>query len=238
MAIFIISDLHLDIKTGEKSMEVFGHRWKNYTDRLQQNWRAVVSTGDTVVIPVDISWALTTEEAVDDLRWIASLPGKKLLMKGNHDFWWSTVSKMKRLLKKENIEGIDFLYNNAVEVENVILAGSRGWFTDASMQHVCGDVNYRKIVNRETTRLKLSLDAAKKLQNDSSREIVVFFHFPPLWGEFRCNELLELLCDYRIRRCFFGHIHGCYAQGGSFEWNEIQFRMVSADYLDFLPLLL
>ena len=236
MAVFVIADLHLDTVTNEKSMEVFGNRWQGYIEKIQKNWTRVVSDDDTVIIPGDISWALTTEDALADLKWIDALPGKKIIMKGNHDFWWSTLSKMRRFFCENCINSIDILYNNALEVENYIIAGSRGWFVDKSVQPSKSvSADYDKIVNREVIRLKLSLDEAKKLSESTGKEIIAFFHFPPVWSDFECIEILETLREYNVSRCYFGHIHGCYAQGGVFKWENIEFRMISADFLDFLP---
>ena len=235
MAIFAIADLHLDTQSNEKSMEVFGNRWHHYVDKIQKNWTRVVSDSDTVIIAGDISWALNLEAALPDLKWIDSLPGHKILMKGNHDFWWSTVSKMTKAIQENQLQTIGFLSNNAIEVENYILAGSRGWFTDRSMQNASQDVDYAKIMNREVVRLKMSLDAANTLRTHSEKEILVFLHFPPIWGDFRCEEILHLLHQYEIKRCYFGHIHGTYHLPSSFSEEEIEFRMISADYLDFLP---
>ena len=238
MAIFAIADLHLDTKSNQKSMEVFGNRWKDYVNKIQKNWIRVVSPTDTVVIPGDISWALNLEEALADLQWINELPGKKILMKGNHDFWWSTASKMQRFFNENNITSIDILNNNAFEVEQAIVAGSRGWFTDRSMQTSAQQVDYSKIINREIIRLRMSLDYAKKLQEQSGKEMIVFLHFPPIWGDFQCDEILQLLQDYKIQRCYFGHIHSCYTAPAVFQQNGIEFRIVSADYLDFIPQIL
>lgn len=235
MAIFVIADLHLDTKSNEKSMEVFGNRWKNYVNKLQKNWKLVVKDTDTVIVPGDISWALNLDEALCDLQWIDALPGKKILMKGNHDFWWSTSSKMKKFFCENCINTIDILNNTAIEVENYILAGSRGWFTDRSMQTASQDVDYAKIMNREIIRLGMSLDAAQKLKKESGKEILVFLHFPPLWGEFRCEEILSLLKQHEIKRCYFGHIHSSYQLPSSFTENDIRFQLISADYLDFTP---
>ena len=236
MAVFVIADLHLDTVTNEKSMEVFGNRWQGYIEKIQKNWTRVVSDDDTVIIPGDISWALTTEDALADLKWIDALPGRKIIMKGNHDFWWSTLSKMRRFFCENCINSIDILYNNALEVENYIVAGSRGWFVDKSVQPTKSvNADYEKIVNREVIRLRLSLDEAKKLSEGTGKEIIAFFHFPPVWSDFECVEILETLKEYNVSRCYFGHIHGCYVQGGVFKWENIEFRMISADFLDFLP---
>ncbi len=235
MAVFVIADLHLATANSQKSMEVFGKRWKNYIERIRTNWNAVVSDGDTVIVPGDISWGLTTEDALADLLWLDSLNGKKVIMKGNHDFWWSTVSKLNTFFNTHGIRSISLLNNNALEIEDYIIAGSRGWFTDRSMQNAEENVDYDKIVNRETIRLKMSLDAAVKLKGDSNKEILVFLHFPPVWSDFICKPIIDLLKAYNIQRCYFGHIHGNYALPASFEYEAMRFFMISADFLDFLP---
>lgn len=239
MSLFVISDLHLDILTNEKSMEVFGEKWKDYTKRIQKNWSAVVSENDTVIIPGDISWALNLETSLNDLKWINDLPGKKILMKGNHDFWWSTVTKMKRFFAENNLNTFDILHNNAIETESYILAGSRGWFVDKAVQpQKTTTVDYEKILNREQIHLRMSLNEAKKIQEKNNKEILVFFHFPPIWSDFKCEELLNILNEYNISRVFFGHIHGSYNHSSYFEYNGIQFRMISADFIDFIPQLI
>lgn len=235
MAIFAIADLHLDTQSNEKSMEIFGNRWKSYVDKLQKNWKSVVRGEDTVIIPGDISWALNLESALPDLKWIDALPGKKILMKGNHDFWWSTLSKMRKAFEEHDIQSLQILNNNAFELERYIVAGSRGWFTDRSMQNAAQGVDYAKIINREIIRLRMSLNCARTLQGQSQKEILVFLHFPPLWGDFCCEEILTLLKEYEITRCYFGHIHGCYTTPSYFIAHGIRFQMISADYLDFMP---
>ncbi len=238
MAVFVIADLHLDTKSNQKSMEVFGNRWNGYVNKIQKNWKKIVTENDTVIIPGDISWALNLDAAIHDLRWINELPGRKILMKGNHDFWWSTASKMQKFFCENCINTIDILNNNAIEIENYILAGSRGWFTDRSMQTASQEVDYAKIINREVIRLRMSLDAAKKLRDVSKKELLVFLHFPPIWGDFRCEEIIALLQEYEIVRCYFGHIHSCYNVPSSFEEKGIRFQLISADYLDFVPQIL
>jgi predicted phosphohydrolase len=235
MSLFVISDLHLS-SDGKKSMEKFGSRWKGYTEKLARNWMRVVSPEDTVIIPGDISWALKLEDSLEDLKFLDSLPGTKYIGKGNHDFWWSTVSKMRKFFCENGITTIDFLYNNAIELDSFIAAGSRGWFVDKTVQpQKSVNADYSKIVNREVIRLKLSLDEAKKLSDATGKEIIVFFHFPPVWSDFECKEILNVLKEYNISRCYFGHIHGCYSQGSVFKWENIEFRMISADFLGFLP---
>ena len=241
MSLFAISDLHLSI--GEeinKPMEVFGARWNGYVKKLEKNWRAVVTDNDDVVVAGDISWALKLDQALPDLKFIDSLPGTKYIGKGNHDFWWSTASKMHKLFEENDIKTIKILYNNAYRLPSFIICGTRGWFTDKLHQNVVGEVDYDKIVNRELLRLKLSLDEAKKLQSDCPElEILVFLHFPPVHGDFSCPEIVELLKEYGIKRCFYGHIHGAYNLPRSFVHEGIQMIMTSADHLNFaaLPIL-
>ena len=235
MSVFVIADLHLATVNKQKSMEIFGKRWKNYIEKLRDNWCAVVTENDTVIIPGDISWGLATSDALDDLLWLDSLPGKKIIMKGNHDFWWSTASKLNAFFEENKITSLTLLNNNAIEAENYIIAGSRGWFTDKSMQNTDEKVDYAKIINRETIRLRMSLDAAVKLKGDTKKEIVAFLHFPPIWGDFVCEPILKLLDEYKIQRCYLGHIHGSYTVPAAFEYNGIKFYIISADYLDFLP---
>ena len=235
MAIYAIADLHLDTRSNQKSMEIFGNRWKDYVIKIQKNWNKLIKETDTVIIPGDISWALNLNEATDDLQWIEALPGRKILLKGNHDFWWNTASKMQQFFCENCITSIGILNNTAFEVENYIIAGSRGWFTDASMQNTTQKIDYSKIINREAVRLRLSLEAAKKLQNQSNKEILVFLHFPPVWGDFRCEEILSLLKEFDITRCYFGHIHSTYTVPSAFFENGVRFQIISADYLDFIP---
>ena len=238
MAVYVISDLHLATANVEKSMEVFGKRWIDYIEKLRSRWTRLVTDADTVVIPGDISWGLAMEDALDDLLWIDSLPGKKIIMKGNHDFWWSTLSKLNKFFEKNQIKTISVLNNNAYEVEDYIIAGSRGWFTDKSMQNVEEDVDYDKIVNREAMRLRLSLTQASNLAADSGKEIIVFLHFPVVWSDYVCLPILNVLKEFNIKRCFFGHIHGNYNHPTVFKYEEIEFNIISADFLDFIPKIL
>ena len=235
MSVFVMADLHLATANSQKSMEVFGLRWKNYIEKIRANWSAVVTDSDTVIVPGDISWGLTTADALADLLWLEKLPGKKILMKGNHDFWWSTVSKLGAVFEANDISSISLLNNNAIELDDFIVAGSRGWFTDKSMQNTNETVDYEKIVNRETIRLGLSLDAASKLSEKTGKEIIVFLHFPPIWSDFVCQPIIDLLKKHNIKRCYFGHIHGNYSQPDAFVYENIKFSLISADFLDFIP---
>ena len=237
MAVFVISDLHLStLQSTNKSMEVFGRRWDGYTSRLKSNWQRLVSDTDTVIIPGDISWALSLEEAESDLKFIASLPGRKILGKGNHDFWWTTMKKHEAFFAERGIEGISFLFNNAVRVENYIIAGTRGWYMDEDAKNAPDNADFQKLVARESQRLKLSLDAAKRLKEDNPEcEIIAFMHFPPFWNGRASEPLIDILCEYGVKRVYFGHIHGNYTVEPTLEYASIKMSLVSADYLDFIP---
>lgn len=243
MSIFVMGDLHLSTNQAtNKSMEVFGKRWQNYMQRIKANWEAVVTPADTVVIPGDISWAMQLEEALPDLLYIESLPGQKLIGKGNHDFWWATNAKMYRFLEEHQISSIRFMNNQAYRVENQILCGTRGWFLDPKQQVTVGDVDYQKIVNREVIRLGLSLDDALRIQKEVqvaegvTLPITVFLHFPPVWTDFICREILDTLHQYHIASCYFGHIHGMYSHPRSFVFEDITMTLASSDFLDFHPI--
>ena len=167
MSVYVIADLHLCTDNESKSMEVFGNRWKDYKNRIQTNWNKLVAPEDTVIIPGDISWALTLQDAISDLKFIDSLNGKKIIMKGNHDFWWSSVTKMNALFSELSISSISVLNNNALEVEDYIITGSRGWFIDPSVQTKNVNADFEKVNNRELIRLKIGLEAAQKMKEET-----------------------------------------------------------------------
>ncbi len=236
MALYTISDLHLStLGSTNKSMEVFGQRWQNYISRIECNWRALVTENDTVIIPGDISWALTLDEAESDLKFIDALPGKKLLGKGNHDFWWMTMAKHKSFFEEKKITTIDFLYNNAYECEDYIIAGSRGWFFDQA-QNMPKNTDFDKLINREKMRLKMSLDAAMTLkENAPLKEILVFMHFPPYREGAEVREFTSLIKEYGVKRVFYGHIHGAYSAPPFETHDGVQYINVACDYLKFIP---
>lgn len=236
MSVFAISDLHLStLDSTNKSMEVFGKRWENYTERIKNNWCRLVRDTDTVIIPGDISWALSLDEALSDLKFIDSLPGKKILGKGNHDFWWTTMRKHQAFLERNGLSTLSFLFNNAYEVDGLIVAGTRGWYYDEDATNAPDGVDFKKLVSRETGRLRTSLNAAVALRGESDKEIVVFTHFPPYWNETPSEETLVLLSEYGIKRVFFGHIHGNYTVPSRFEYKGIEMSLISADFLEFTP---
>ena len=236
MALFTIADLHLSCAS-DHPMDVFGARWKDYTKKISERWRAVVCDSDTVVLPGDISWAMNLAGAREDFAFLDALPGQKLLGKGNHDFWWDTATKCNRFFEENGFKTLSLLYNNAYVVEDFIVCGTRGWFLEKTQQQTVGEVDYEKISNRERERLKLSLDAAKRLAvgEHADKEIVVFLHFPPLFGEFISPEMLDLMRAYGVKRCYFGHIHGKYTLPQRGDHEGLQLFLISSDYLDFYP---
>jgi len=235
MSLFSIADLHLSLSV-DKPMDKFGSRWQGYTEKLEKRWRAVVTDEDTVIVPGDISWGIDLEEALADFKLIDSLPGKKIIGKGNHDYWWSTVTKMKAFFEEHSITTIDFLYNNAFETPEAIIAGTRGWYVEEKLQ-VTETADYEKIVARENQRLEISLRQAQRLRGDSDKPILVYFHFPPVFKSFRCDEFIETMKKYGIQKCYFGHIHSNYLIPRSVECDGILMTIISADYLDFVPMI-
>ena len=235
MAVWTIADLHL-AHAVNKPMNKFGHRWTGHTEKIEKRWRAIVEDGDTVVVPGDISWGMTLEEAREDLLFIDRLPGKKLLSRGNHDYWWASLAKMRALFEECGITTVEFVQNSAYLAENIIVAGSRGWYIEQRLQNTPMPTDYEKIVNRECLRIGMSLDEADKLKTENpDAETVVFLHFPPVFGDFVCEPVVEVLKSRGIRNCYFGHIHGVYNVPGNFEYEGIRMHLISADFVDFYP---
>ncbi len=228
MSLYAISDLHLAIFNKEKSMEVF-QGWEDYTKRLEKNWKALINDNDDIVVIGDISWALKLEQARDDLAFLDSLPGRKFLIKGNHDLWWSSRKKIETFFEKNNFNTLNIIYNNAYVSNNVAICGSRGWLYDSKSQ---AD---KKILLREAGRLETSIKEAKACSDD----IIVFIHYPPIFSDFKSSEILNVLFKYNIKKCYFGHIHGSIASkiASIDSYNGIKFNLVSADYQRFTPLL-
>ncbi len=230
MALFTIADTHLSGGV-KKPMDIFGERWRNWTERLIVNWRKTVSEEDTVVLPGDISWGMTLEEAEPDLKLLDSLPGQKLIGRGNHDYWWSTAAKTEAFFADKNIRSIKLLQNNAYFAQGRIIIGSRGWYIDEKTSPK--DTDYKKIVAREAGRLELGIRAADKL--GVGAEKTAFLHFPPVFSDFICREIVDVLKGGGVRECYYGHIHGKYDIPASAEFEGIRFTLISADFLNFVP---
>ncbi len=241
MSLFVMADTHLSIGN-TKVMDVFGNRWQGYVDKIAENWRGLVEAEDTVVIPGDISWGMKLEEAREDLKFLHELPGKKVLLKGNHDYWWSTMKKLEDFRDANGFHSLRFLHNSAIRCENYILCGSRGWYTEDRRVVSQADADAKKIVAREVGRLRSSLEAGKAIHDEVLKnenidcEMLVFLHFPPYYRGYICDEIVLELYRYSIRSCYFGHIHGVYDVPMTREYMDIRFTMVAADYLNFRPL--
>lgn len=225
MSLFAIGDLHLSLN-GDKPMDVFGGRWQDYTNKIKKGFEAVVSENDVTVLCGDLTWGMDLDGAKEDFLFIDALPGKKIILKGNHDYWWSTASAAKKFFAENDIRTIDVLHNNFFEYGDAAICGTRGWFYEEEK----GGEHDRKILARECLRLEASLKAA------GDREKYVFLHYPPKYLGYECPEILKLLKDYDVKMCCFGHIHskGC-ASAFCGELNGTAFKLVSADYLDFVP---
>ncbi|MEG0751948.1 MAG: metallophosphoesterase [Oscillospiraceae bacterium] len=225
MSVFAIADPHLSLGC-EKPMDVFAG-WENYDERLFKNWRSAVRDADTVIIAGDISWAMTLEEALPDFRALNGLPGHKIILKGNHDYWWSTRAKLEAWTAENALDKIDFLLNDAYEVENLVICGTRSWFYDKRAEQK------DKVFLRELGRLESSLSRFP----DSELERVAFLHYPPIFGGVRVDEIVDMLESYGVRRCYYGHVHGA-SIGSAFNgrYRGIDFSLISADFLAFKPI--
>ncbi len=239
MAIYTIADLHLSIAHPEKTMGAFGVKWDRYEERLERNWKAIVKDSDTVIIPGDISWANSLTDSVLDFAFLDALPGQKYIGKGNHDFWWSTARKVQSFWEEHGFRSLHMLYNNAFLIEERIICGTRGWFFDEKSQRTVSETDFEKLCSREYLRLQHSLDEGMRLQRENGIELplYVFLHFPPIWGNDRCEDLLALLERYNVARCYYGHIHGFYKPPTVRSYRDIPLELVSSDHLDFCPLL-
>jgi len=227
MSLFVIADLHLSLSC-DKPMDVF-RGWNNYVERLEENWRAIVREDDTVVIAGDISWAMRLEETEKDLAFLHSLPGKKLLMKGNHDYWWSTRAKIENYLAQLGYDDMEIVHNSAYKVGEIAVCGSRGWMARSFSEED------KKIVRREAGRIETSIKEAEAMGGRP----IVFLHYPPVYDGVECTEILEVLQNHGITDCYFGHIHGSQAARRSItgEWNGIHMHLISADHVSFTPVL-
>jgi len=225
MALYAIGDLHLCLGA-PKPMDVFGGAWIGYMDKLKEGL-SVIGPEDTTVLLGDLSWALDLSGAKADFSWICEhIPGRKIILKGNHDYWWSTAAKFQKFCQTNGFENLHLLNNNCFEYENWAICGTRGWFfeEEKSGQHD------EKVFKRELIRLEASLKAA------GEKNKMVFLHYPPRYKGYTCHEILDLLNQYQVRYCYYGHLHSAshkLAVEGT--WDSVDFRLVSADYLHFVP---
>lgn len=231
MSIYVIGDLHLPF--GEnKPMDVFGEKWQGYTDKLKEDWKSKVKPEDAVILAGDFSWATYLKNTYKDFEYINSLPGKKILLKGNHDYWWTTIKSMKQYLQENGFENIDFLHNNSFCIEDKIIVGTRGWA-------LLDSENSEKMIKRESSRLELSIkDAIQKYGED--RELICIMHYPPITKTKMKNEytydskFLDVMKKYNIKKCYYGHLHSN-SHKDAVEGNVegIEFKLISGDYIEF-----
>lgn len=224
MALYAIGDLHLSLGT-DKPMDIFGGAWVGYMEKLREGM-SVIKEEDTTVLLGDLSWALGLDSAKEDFAWIDQIPGRKIILKGNHDYWWSTAAKFYKFCQEQGFSNQLILNNNHYEYDGFAICGTRGWFfeEERSSDHD------GKVFRRELMRLEASLKSAGDLPK------IVFLHYPPRHGGYECTEILDLLKKYEVRQCFYGHLHGA-SHGLAMEglWDGVEFRLVSADRLNFRP---
>lgn len=225
MALYAIGDLHLCLGA-EKPMDIFGGAWVDYMQKLKDGM-SVIRPEDTTILLGDLSWALDLEQAKPDFAWINEIPGRKIILKGNHDYWWSTASKFYQFCRENGFSDIEILHNNHYEYGGWALCGTRGWFFEEARSGAQDE----KVFKRELLRLEASLKSAGELPK------MAFLHYPPRYKGYLCDEILALLDRYQVRHCFYGHLHGA-SHGLAMEglWDGIEYRLVSADRLDFQPL--
>jgi uncharacterized protein len=233
MAVFAMSDLHLALGVN-KPMDVFGYKWDNYMERIKNSWENNVSHVDTVIVPGDVSWATYVDQAYRDFKFIDDLPGEKIILKGNHDYWWTTVNKLKKFIIDNDFQTIRFLHNDCYEVEGYLICGTRGWKCPGDEEFTDDDM---KIYKRELQRLEKSLKNANELLNKNKmQEIIAAMHFPPFNTKGQMSMFVDIMRNYKVKKCIYGHLHGDGAKAakeGIIE--DIIFRFVSSDFLGFEP---
>ena len=225
MAIYTIADLHLSFNT-DKPMNIFGENWQNYEEKIKKDWEKKVKEEDLVVLPGDFSWAMYLDETEKDFEFINKLSGKKILLKGNHDYWWTTITSMRKYISEIGFTNIDFLCNNSYEFENKIIAGTRGWTISDEQEDI-------RLTNREVARLELSIkDGISKYGDD--KEIIVFMHYPPVTRKNMNTDYVKLMKKYNVKRCFYGHLHSSSIQDAvEGVVDGIELKLVSSDGLNF-----
>ena len=227
MSIFAIGDTHLSLNS-DKPMNIF-KGWDDYVERLSANWQAVVEPKDTVVVMGDVSWAMSLSEAQKDFAFLNDLPGQKIILKGNHDYWWNTRRKMEDFFSENGFSTLHILHNNAFLVDGFSICGTRGWFYDDTQSEP------EKVLLREVQRLKTSIDAGRALGG----EPIVFLHYPPITLQQRCKPILDLLEQEKITKCFYAHLHGSAAYSSyRGEFQGTHFELLSGDFLKFCPKLI
>ncbi len=232
MALYVLGDTHFS-DGADKPMDIFGGVWLSSRQKLLDGFGGTLKEGDTLVLCGDFSWGMTLDEALPDFKLISQFPGKKIFLKGNHDYWWETVSKMSRFFGANGIEDIHFLHNNCFFYGNVAICGTRGWFLDKT-DPACSD---EKVFRREVMRLEASLKAARSERPDC--RIFSFLHYPPLTRDFEAEDITALLKSYSVERCFFGHLHGMGIKTAiNGDIDGVYYSVISADAVGFKPVMI
>jgi predicted phosphohydrolase len=225
MALHAISDLHLSLSM-DKPMDIFGDNWYMHHEKIKNNWTASIKEEDTVLIGGDISWSMKMEDGKKELHWIHELPGKKLIIKGNHDYWWSSITKLNNMY-----EDMRFIQNNHFSYEDYGICGTRGWICPGTERFVEDDV---KIYNRELNRLRLSFESARK---DGYKKLIAMIHYPPTNEKFEDSGFTDIFKEYGVEKVIYGHLHGPFyykTLGGVRE--GIEYILTSCDYIEFKPI--
>jgi len=227
MALYVLADLHLAFGA-DKPMDVFGGRWLGYHDKLEENL-SVLREDDTLVIPGDFCWALDLEQGKEDFAFLNKFPGRKLFVKGNHDYWWTTVSKFTKFCEENNFADMHLLHNTCFFYKDIALCGTRGWFFEEEQE----GTHDEKVFKRELIRLEASLQAA------GDKEKYCFLHYPPRYRGYNCPEILSLMEQYGVSRCYYGHLHGdSHKLALEGESSGIKYSLIASDYVNFKPVLL
>ena len=226
MSLFVIGDLHLSFSDPSKTMSVFAG-WQDYQEKIEKNWLELIKPEDTVVLAGDISWGMSLQQALPDFKFIQELPGEKIILKGNHDYWWTTMKKMEDFLAAEGLDSMRILHNNHYRYGNYGICGTRGWV------NMPGEVQDEKVLRREVQRLETSIQSALK----EDLEPIVFMHYPPIFATNFNYDILEILYRYKIKDCYYGHIHGRSAHElcVTSTYDDVNFHLIAGDYLQFVP---
>ena len=226
MSLFVMADLHLCKGNPEKTMSIF-NGWQNYQELIEKNWKELISDSDTIVLPGDISWGMSLKEAAPDFKFIEQLPGRKIVIKGNHDYWWTTKKKMEDFFAAEGCTSIKILHNNHYRYGEYGICGTRGWV------NMPGETQDEKVLRREVQRLETSIRSAL----DEGLKPIVFLHYPPIFATNFNYDILDVLYRYKIEECYYGHIHGKSAHDLCVKntYDGINFHLIAGDYLQFIP---
>lgn len=226
MSLYVLGDLHLCFSDPSKTMSIFAG-WKDYQEKIEKNWLEIIKPDDTIVLAGDISWGMSLQQARPDFSFIHGLPGEKIILKGNHDYWWTTKKKMEDFLAAEGFDSIKILHNNHYRYENYGICGTRGWV------NMPGETQDEKVLKREVQRLETSIQSALK----EDLEPIVFMHYPPIFATNFNYDILQILYRYKIKHCYYGHIHGKSAHELCVKntYDDIDFHLIAGDYLQFVP---